>query len=245
MTCEEIRAHIENGDQTAEVEFWSDSRVTSHVAACAECNQFVQERQSIRKSLQLLRESVGSVPGSLDAAVLADYRRAVAERRAKPKKHQWKAYVPLSLRWGAVAALLLIATTIALYSTRKPHKTIAVPPAQPASPTAAVITQTQASPPPIRPVRHAVAPVRKHSASPGMHPATRTVASIPGDFRGLIYCDELSCNGAMDVIRVQLPSSVLARPTSAFRPISGSVNADVLIGPDGIARGIRIEEREF
>jgi hypothetical protein len=55
----------------------------------------------------------------------------------------------------------------------------------------------------------------------------------------------LSCDGAMDLIRVQLPSSLLARPASAFRQTSGPVNADVLIGPDGIARGIRIEEPEF
>jgi len=49
----------------------------------------------------------------------------------------------------------------------------------------------------------------------------------------------------MDMIRVQLPSSLLARPASAFRQTGGPVNADVLIGADGIARGIRIEERDF
>jgi hypothetical protein len=55
-----------------------------------------------------------------------------------------------------------------------------------------------------------------------------------------MYCDELSCGGAMDVIRVQLPAS-----TAALAPAlssGGPVFADVLVGSDGIARGIRVVE---
>jgi hypothetical protein len=63
--------------------------------------------------------------------------------------------------------------------------------------------------------------------------------SVPEGFRSLMYCDELSCNGGMEVVRVQLPS-----PAAGFMPASASgnraVSADVLVGADGFARGIRI-----
>ena len=57
-----------------------------------------------------------------------------------------------------------------------------------------------------------------------------------------MYCDELSCVGAMEMIRVQLPSSRVAGLTPASTLPNGVIFADVLVGPDGIARSIRIEE---
>ncbi len=45
----------------------------------------------------------------------------------------------------------------------------------------------------------------------------------------------------MEVIRVQLPSSVTGL-AAASTSANGAVFADVLVGPDGIARGIRIVE---
>jgi hypothetical protein len=68
---------------------------------------------------------------------------------------------------------------------------------------------------------------------------------MPEGFRSLMYCDALSCPGDMDMIRVQLPASAMARQVPGFIQTSGSVTADVLVGPDGIARGIRLEEIEF
>jgi hypothetical protein len=62
---------------------------------------------------------------------------------------------------------------------------------------------------------------------------------VPEGFRSLMYCDELSCGGAMDVLRIELQPSDAGLIAAA--PQSGSVvSADVLVGADGIARGIRI-----
>ena len=242
MTCEEIRTLIENGGKTGE--FWSDSGFAVHLRSCAKCSQLVEGRQSLGKNLRLVRESVSPVPESLDAAILAGYRRFMAEREATSGPHVRKAHWPLQLGWAVVVALVLIASAIAFYSARKPTRTVAAPP-PPSSTAAAVMPQKAAAHPQIRPARRTVSPVRKHAEGSGVPPATNTAASIPAYFRGLMYCDPLSCEGAMNVIRVQLPSSLLARPASAFPQTSGPVNADVLIGPDVIARGIRIEEREF
>jgi len=54
-----------------------------------------------------------------------------------------------------------------------------------------------------------------------------------------MYCDALSCGGAMQLIRVQLPSSAAAFEPAAATPY-GTIYADVLVGSDGIARGIRV-----
>jgi hypothetical protein len=54
-----------------------------------------------------------------------------------------------------------------------------------------------------------------------------------------MYCDAISCGGGMEVIRVQLPSQDF--PLMAGNAAADTViSADVLVGADGIARGIRI-----
>jgi hypothetical protein len=60
-------------------------------------------------------------------------------------------------------------------------------------------------------------------------------------FKSLMYCDQFSCPGAMDVIHVQLSAPVLGVMPASVRA-SGVVSADILVGPDGIARGIRVVE---
>jgi 2-polyprenyl-6-methoxyphenol hydroxylase-like FAD-dependent oxidoreductase len=62
---------------------------------------------------------------------------------------------------------------------------------------------------------------------------------VPEGFRSLMYCDELSCGGAMDVVRIQLQPSDVGL-IAAAQQNSNVVSADVLVGADGIARGIRI-----
>jgi hypothetical protein len=62
---------------------------------------------------------------------------------------------------------------------------------------------------------------------------------VAADFRSLMYCDELSCGGLLTVVRVEVPASDVAL-TPASNSASDMVVADVLVGSDGIARGIRI-----
>jgi hypothetical protein len=60
-----------------------------------------------------------------------------------------------------------------------------------------------------------------------------------------MYCDALSCPDTMDLILVQVPTTAMPGQISAFVDPSGSVTADVLVGADGIARGIRFEGEEI
>lgn len=247
MTCEEVRKYIEENARSADPKVWSLSPVGAHVAICSACGQFVRERQSLRRNLRLVRESVGSVPESLDAAVLSSYRRFIAGREEVPRVSVGKPYFPMIVRWGVVAVVALTVAATALFVHRKPSKATAAPsPGRPYTTTIpAVLTPTPTARPQIRAAKRSVPQVRRRRRSLDARSVVRAVAPIPDDFRGLMYCDELSCGGAMDMIRVQLPSSMIARPNLAFRRTSGPVSADVLIGPDGIARGIRIEGREF
>jgi HAMP domain-containing protein len=64
-------------------------------------------------------------------------------------------------------------------------------------------------------------------------------SSFSAGFQNLMYCDALSCSGAMEVIRMQLPVAAMNRDP-ALQQRNGIVLADVLIGSDGIARAIRI-----
>jgi hypothetical protein len=58
-------------------------------------------------------------------------------------------------------------------------------------------------------------------------------------FQSLMYCDPISCGGPMEMIRIQIPVSVVTR-VPAPRPSNGFVQADVVVGSDGVARAIRI-----
>jgi hypothetical protein len=80
---------------------------------------------------------------------------------------------------------------------------------------------------------------------PGAHYVSRSQtsaadsSSLTADFRSLMFCDAISCDGNMEVVRIQLPSSVMPL-SAAAQPRATS--ADVLIGEDGVARAIRIVE---
>jgi hypothetical protein len=53
-----------------------------------------------------------------------------------------------------------------------------------------------------------------------------------------MYCDQLSCSGALEVIRMNLPAASLGLASPSRT--SNFVAADVLVGSDGVARAIRI-----
>jgi hypothetical protein len=86
--------------------------------------------------------------------------------------------------------------------------------------------------------------------SSAMHRSRRTGAPVspsraaspqPDGFSSLMYCDPLSCPEAMEIIRVQLPTSGTG-PARGPASTYGMVVAEVIVGSDGIARGIRIVE---
>lgn len=244
MTCEELHLYFENQSRGEAV--LPDPGMADHISGCEVCSRFVQEQSELRKGLRLIRDSVTAVPESLDAAVLASYRRRSAGRSGPSPVLTLS---PVVLRWSAVAAAVLVGVVLLWFHAHRTVTTAAAPTVgQPTAelPRIEVPANTRAAGHGTNSGKGGVqASTRKHPSRPMERPAAAPVRasnSIPNGFRSLMYCDELSCTGDMDVIRVQLPSAVVARPVSGFAPTSGAVNAVVLVGPDGIARGIRIED---
>jgi hypothetical protein len=234
MTCREVRLYIvdllrRDCDLGPEPE---------HLIHCADCARFVEVQRDLGAGLRLTRQSVPPLPASLDDAVLANYRKHIADRPV-PGNATLRRRRFAVLCWSAAAAVVLV-SGILLFHGWKAVTTIAQPPlpqsATASQPPATVAAATGISKPKSL---HAAAHRALHQ-----HPApsvTMLESPLPTGFRSLMYCDELSCGGAMEVIRVQLPPSVAAL-AAASNSTDGAVFADVLVGPDGIARGIRIVE---
>ncbi len=237
MNCKELKSCFENislmsADPSAK------PGLTEHIAECPKCSRFIEGQKDLLASLALLRESGPSPSAALDEIALTNYRKQVAGLRVsaalaiapKPRSRS-------SLRWvfGLAAAMALV--TILLWPRKQPDVVI-----QPAIPSPA-ISSTRLDTAQMIPI-----PQKSGGEKGRNDPSKQTQAAVssasmnnpvPEGFRSLMYCDELSCGGAMDVLRIELQPSDAGLIAAA--PQSGSVvSADVLVGADGIARGIRI-----
>lgn len=245
MKCQELLSYLQEhpgADLSSRVE---NAEISSHLALCAECSRMVKQQGELVDILRVVRKSECDVPVALDSAVLANYRRQISELQKPCGRSVW-AFRPVAVfAWTAAAAALVFAVILFL-SPRREVTRIATPPTALATESSVQVAEKPA--PEISKGDTAqpknVAVRNKHN-SRSAPVAVRLSASrfLPQEaFRSLMYCDELSCSDAMEMIRVELPASYVTRPMLASMPANGVVTADVLVGPDGIARGIRIEE---
>jgi len=237
MTCQELKSHFECTSMTG-ADASSEAMIAGHIASCTKCRKSVEAQKQLHTGLALLRESVPAPSSSLDDVVLANYRKQVLELgnpRAAAKMR--RPVFTVALRWSlAAAALALVA--ILLWPRKQPGKAFAGPVTHPAA-----VLSARLNRPETRPVPQSVSARKRtdHGARRVSVPVPPANLSMPAPegFRSLMYCDELSCGGAMDVVRIQLPPSALGLMPPREQS-SSVVFADVLVGADGIARGIRI-----
>ena len=229
MKCEDFRTQIGEGQSLA------GTAAIQHLELCSECRALAHADQSLRQRLAAVRESAPPVPATLDASVTAAYRARVAGRTAAASRI--RSSRPLVL--AAVAASVAIALVLVI-THKKPHTTRETV-AGHASSSTTVSTESPKE-------RVAAAPVRRmsrthaHVQRPARTeaPAAMVARETPTNgFQNLMFCDPLSCPGPMQVIRIQVPASAMNR-VPAWRPAGGMVQADVVVGSDGIARAIRI-----
>ena len=251
MNCQTVRACFEDPLRPDFDLRAASEEVAEHLTSCGDCSRFVQIQRKLGAGLRLTRESAPRLPASLDAAVLNSYRRhewssSRSAGRSFARRPQFAVW-----GWSAVAAAIVLAAVILLVPRRATGPVAAKPQQIPAASQA--VNQTVNTVPggaedvTPRPVNSKPAVIRPNPAPAAtVHKDAITQAAVsspalPASFRGLMYCDALSCGGAMEVIRVQLPSSAAALAPSSVSN-GEAVYADVLVGPDGIARGIRIVE---
>ena len=246
MTCNELR-NLMGFDRAAfRAESVSSAEIAIHIQQCSSCRRWIQMEEQLSGKLNLLRNSAPTVSVALDESILAAYRKQIQQpvtglillSKASPSRGM--------LRRAAIAALLLIGAII-FFGNRKR----AAPPlearVQPQSVVAEVPIERRTSAETPKAVttkklqKHRVRGdmiVPKTEDGTGADTSTQVADSLPPDFRSLMYCDQLSCSGAMEVIRMNLPASALGM-ASPLRS-SNLVAADVVVGPDGVARAIRI-----
>ncbi len=243
MNCKELRAYLEKGS-IFDVLAARESEISEHLSDCRRCREFFEIRSETAASLRLLRETTPPIPASFNAKVLANYRRQVAASEAEPTRRHFR-FTAWRLASAFVAVVLIGGlAAMAYWATKKPsilpipqtgvaHQSIAPnspPPAIHRQPAVARMLNTQ---------KHETTSDRLISATVPTPIADGLETSPAEGFRSLMYCDDLSCGGGMQMVRVELPARAAGLTQVSASP-SGFVTADVLIGPDGFARGIRI-----
>ena len=233
MTCHELRLYFED-PMRMDADFLCEAE---HLAHCTECARFVEGRRQLGDGLRLVRELAPQPSLALEAAVLSNYRqRATADAPLiRPGTHRLTA-----VRWIAAAAAVLALAATFLFRPTQRLTTSNVRIESARSPMTQANTAKKNANGVAWTNRRFSAKRWERSARQRSH-ATVTTTNIPDfeDFRSLMYCDALSCGGAMQLIRVQLPFSGAASEPAAA-PTGGVIYADVLVGSDGIARGIRV-----
>jgi len=240
MTCQQLRWYF---DQLNHDVHELPAEAMRHVSHCASCRGLADKRKEVLASLRLLRESAPTMTASLDAAVLASYRQRMAIPQLISTGSRWKRPGIWRLAAAAAVAVVILAAAALVRRTASSGK-------------------SHAQQPPATEIARTSVPESPKAAQPGEHSNRRNVAKAtprrPNDpdayslrvtppirqddsqgFRSLMYCDELSCEGGMDVVRVELPALPAGFLPAPNMPIR-SVSADVLVGADGFARGIRI-----
>jgi len=229
MTCHELRLYFED-PLRMDAKFPAEAE---HLARCPECARLIEARRELGAELRLLRESAPAPSAALEAAVLANYRGRITGDRTLGRSRARRFTV---VAWTtATAAVLAVAGALLLHSVRRPETSNSkIESAQPPIAETGTFEKGAYSVPWTNAASSPKTRLRRRARQ-----LATTDSPATEDFRSLMYCDVLSCGGAMQLIRVQLPSSAAAFEPAAAPPY-GAIYADVLVGSDGIARGIRV-----
>jgi hypothetical protein len=181
---------------------------------------------NLDETLRALRESAAAEAPSalLESELLAEFRR---HHRQKGRRRVW-----IGIGMGVAASHLI---AIALRPERPPVA-IKTPPPVPA------IT---APPPPPRAVAAAAtpAPRRRVMRKPQVRPQPPQQArrEVGTDFIPIPYAPDFRAEDSAAIVRVKLPRYSLQTVGLPFNPERANerIDADVLMGQDGIARAIR------
>ena len=244
MTCKDFRNYWERGVDTSAKLRSESTEMAEHARACPECSAVVRDKHLLEKHLNLVRAAVPEVPPSLDAAVLGNYRRYLAERPVAIDRGRWRLHLENALPWAAALAFAAMVAYGAIVFF-VPHSSSGWANGKDRIPGGQIPVRAgaekQASPPAAAIPKAPRLGHRAPNHGGNIEAAARRDDSIPRPFQSLVYCDQISCPGAMEVIRVQLPAPVLGLAQTPARA-GGMVSADVVVGADGIARGIRVTE---
>jgi hypothetical protein len=108
-------------------------------------------------------------------------------------------------------------------------KSVTIPYGEGSNYDSAPVTQLSANAPSV---------VRLASSGAASNVAQSASSTWPG-YSNLMYCDPVVCSGPMQVVHIKVPVGQV-KPNLGQTMGNAFVNAEVVIGPDGVARAIRV-----
>jgi hypothetical protein len=181
---------------------------------------------NLDETLRALRESAATETpsASLESALLGEFRR---HHRQKGRRRIW-----IGIGIGVAASLLIV---MAL----KPER----PPVAIKTPAPAPVLTTPPQPPPVVVAATTPTPRRRVMRKPQARPqaAQQAGREVGTDFIPIPYAPDFRAEDSAAVVRVKLPRYSLQTVGLPFNPERANerIDADVLMGQDGIARAIR------
>lgn len=221
MTCDWYEQQLASA-----VDLWPSrhpsAALLDHARTCSSCDLLVRRELELQRELIVLAQKNESLRPSpaVKRSLLAQFDSL--HPSPAPRRMQIVYY---AIAVAAITCIAIVLMIVRRQSTRPPT-TLAHNPA--VAPTT-IIPKTapaDALPTPAVVARHETPARRRLPVSP-------TGSDI--DFYPVVMCDSVTCAGPALTVRVQLPRSPLAT-----RGSSTPVMADLLVGEDGLVRGIRL-----
>lgn len=242
MTCHEFQSAV-TPLSLSELASGAHPQISEHATACARCGNWLRERLSLAGGLQMLQQRTANLSAAphVEQALLRAFRDQDREPVELSEPHRLP---PLTFRlsrmfevaaYVAVAAALAIGIFLGLRLVQ-PHAGTSASVASnhqavdtTASPAGAPRVAANSNP-------AASGTARTHAAR--VIPAAVTVApaaSADSDYVALMFCDPLSCSDDAEVVRMEIPEPAGGEERDAEPQV-----ADVVVGPDGVVRAIRM-----
>jgi hypothetical protein len=260
MNCQSFESTINDLARDQMMEAEARRRALAHAGACERCRARLADERALTAGLQKVAESREEAPARVEASLREAFEAWIAPHGqpvvggAVPVWTHW-------LRWAAAAALILLVALLALTVTRSrsvetrdiPEQASREKQAQPPSTPASANPQPEPAPPTFAAVK-ASKPhtgVRRGGIRSGQRSGPRPEANAVGtddsqteiatEFIPLIHGGEVALPDGGHIMRVELPRSALVSfglPMNMERA-GQRIQADVVVGNDGLARAIR------
>jgi hypothetical protein len=221
---------------TAQIDLWPNHRpspeLLEHARSCDSCGQRIDRELQLRLVLTELADS----SRHSEPSPLVKHNLLAAFQATYPAGSKRNSFgLRFRLRFGlAAAAMVCLAIGIGLFfrsnSNSDPHT-------RPND--AAITTQAPQTLPKTALPNFSAATVASASAEKPTRPSQKRAqqqADSTNDFYPLVMCDSITCAGPTVAVRVELQASPLAGREGQSR----NVMADLLVGEDGLVRGVRV-----
>ena len=223
-------------------EFADRAEGLAHAATCAVCARRLAEAQALWLGVRAIQAELAAAaaPARVETVLLAAFRAQTERKDARANRlFSWRVFGwRVDWRWGAAwaTAALLLALLVAGVAWLKP---------KPDAPQEAVLPTPSNSRP------SAVAEQRAATASPqrlartvkprrNVHKQTFTTATPP-PFYPLVEAGEMVTLESGRIVRIEVPAATLVTLGVPLTDatLKQPVQADLLLGQDGLARAIR------